>query len=266
MVPREIGLVVRTLLFSAPGRDIRSGVSATRPGSSSTVIGILSGFLSLHDIARSRFAGRGPWSTMALAVRLTSMRALLAALLSLLAGCAAMTSVVLLDPTMLYPPTQSVRILLKPPLEPYVEIAKLESRGLPGEPETALLEDARARAGEVGADAIIVIETSSVYQPPIVVYDPWPPYLPWYRDRWRGYSYWYFPPPFPYLPEPMTFPGGNAYTVRTIAIKFKGEKGDAHLSPPFPKKGVRPLFPYECAAVLASTSVREACAAACSRV
>ena len=154
-------------------------------------------------------------------VRLKPMRVLLAPLLLLLAGCTAMTSVVLLDPKVQYPPTQFVQILLKPPAEPYVEIAKLESHGLPGEPETALLEDARARAGEVGADAILVLESSSVYQPPIIMYEPWPPYLPWYRDRWRGYSFWYYPPPYPYPPEPMALPGGNVYTVRTLAIKFK---------------------------------------------
>jgi hypothetical protein len=149
------------------------------------------------------------------------MRAPIIALLMLLTGCSTMTSVVLLDPKLQYPPTQSVQILLRPPSEAYIEIAKLESRGMPGEPETLLLEDARATAGKLGADAIILHETSSVYQPPILVYEPWPPYLPWYRDRWRGYSFWYYPPPYPYPPEPLTLPGGNVYTVRTIAIKFK---------------------------------------------
>ncbi len=149
------------------------------------------------------------------------MRLALLALMLLAAGCSTMTSVVLLDPTKQYPPTQAVIILLKPPAEPYIEIAKLESRGIVGEPETALLEDAREKAAKLGADAIIVTETSSVYQPPVIFYDPWPPYLPWYQDRWHGYRYWYFPPPFPYPLEPMTFPGGNAYTVRALAIKYK---------------------------------------------
>jgi len=149
------------------------------------------------------------------------MRLLLLILVLLASGCSTMTSVVLLDPTRQYPETQAVTILLKPPTQPYIEIAKLESRGVAGEPETVLLEDARAKAGKLGADAIIVLETTSVYQPPVVVYDPWPPYLPWYQDRWRGYRYWYFPPPFPYPPEPRTFPGGNAYTVRALAIRYK---------------------------------------------
>lgn len=132
-----------------------------------------------------------------------------------------MTHVVVLDPTRQYPETQNVAILLKPPSQPYLELAKLESRGVAGEPETALLEDARTQAKKLGANAIIVLETTSTYQPPVVIYDPWPPLLPWYQDRWRGYRYGYFPPPFPYAYEPRIWPGGNAYTVRALAIRFK---------------------------------------------
>jgi hypothetical protein len=141
----------------------------------------------------------------------------------LLAACATTTSVVMLDPSKQYPPTSSVQILLKAPDRPYVEIAKLESQGIPGEPETAVLEDARERAAKIGADAIIVQESSSVYQPPVVMYDPWPVYMPWYYDRWYGYGYpfWYYPSPFGFQPYAHTLPGGNAYTVRSIAIKFK---------------------------------------------
>jgi hypothetical protein len=139
----------------------------------------------------------------------------------LLAACATTTSVVMLDPSKQYPPTTSVQILLKPPDRPYVEIAKLESQGVPGEPETSVLEDARERAAKIGADAILVQESSSVYQPPIVMYDPWPAYMPWYLDRWHGYPYWYHPSPFAFGPIIHTLPGGNAYTVRSIAIRFK---------------------------------------------
>ena len=143
----------------------------------------------------------------------------------LLAACATTTSVVMLDPAKQYPPTSSVQILLKPPDRPYVEIAKLESQGVAGEPETAVLEDARERAAKIGADAIIVQESSSVYQPPVVMYDPWPAYMPWFYDRWYGYGYpfpyWYYPPPFAFGPYMHTLPGGNAYTVRSIAIRFK---------------------------------------------
>ncbi len=149
------------------------------------------------------------------------MRCVLALLFTaLLAGCGTTTSVVMLDPARQYAPTGSVVILLKPPDKPYVEIAKLESRGVPGEPETSVLEDARERARQLGADAIIVQDSGAVYQPPLVMYDPWPPYLPWYHDRWYGYPYWHYPSPYLFGPQTHTLPGGYAYTVRSIAIKF----------------------------------------------
>jgi len=148
------------------------------------------------------------------------MKTLIALAALVLVGCAATTSVVMLDQTKQYPPSSSVEILLRPPQRPYVEIAKLESTGNIGEPEPKVLEDARKRAQEIGADAIIVIDSSAVYQPPVIVNEPWPPYWPWYYDRWRGYGYGYFPPPYWYALEPQVFPGGNAYTVRSIAIKY----------------------------------------------
>src|SRR5690606_5531795 len=87
------------------------------------------------------------------------MRSLATLLSFLLAACTTTTSVVMLDPAAKHPPTASVEILLKPPERPYVEIAKLESRGVAGEPETSVLEDARERARRLGADAIIVQES-----------------------------------------------------------------------------------------------------------
>ena len=149
------------------------------------------------------------------------MKALIAVVGLLLAGCAATTSVVLLDPSKQYAPSASVEILLKAPQRDYIEIAKLESSGLIGEPEPKVLEDARLRAQEIGADAIIVVESTSVLQPPVIIQEPWPPYLPWYHDRWRGYTYWYYPPPFLYPFATTALPGGNVHTVRSIAIKYR---------------------------------------------
>lgn len=151
------------------------------------------------------------------------MRAFAFCLCLLLAGCASTTSVVMLDPSRQYAPTQSVTILLKPPTRPYVEIAKLESKGQPGEPETEVLEDTRERAQKLGAHAIVVQETTRHYQPPVVVEDPWPPQWLWYYDRWYGYRYWFHPPAFPYYPAARVFPGGQVYIVRSIAIRFSGE-------------------------------------------
>ena len=149
------------------------------------------------------------------------MRIAVVLLALLAAGCAVTTSVVMLDPKAKYEPTDSVEILLQPPKRPYVEIAKLESRGAPGEPETSVREDARETARKIGADAIIVQETVSTYQPPIVMYDPWPAYLPWHYRSWHGYPYWYYPSPFMSGPQTYTVPGGYAYTVRSIAIKYQ---------------------------------------------
>jgi hypothetical protein len=154
------------------------------------------------------------------------MRALIALTALLFGACATTTSVVVLDPAKQYAPTTSAQILLKPPDRPYVEIAKLESRGVVGEPETSVLEDARTRAQQLGADAIIVNESASDYQPPIVMYDPWPAYMPGYYGRWYGYPFWSYPSwrypsPFLFGPEAYALPGGYAYTVRSIAIKFK---------------------------------------------
>jgi hypothetical protein len=95
---------------------------------------------------------------------------------------------------------------------------------LPDEPETAVLEDARERAKQIGAHAIIVQETTSHYQPPVIIDYLWPPQLPWYHDRWFGYRYWFHPPPFAYYPADHVLPGGQVYGVRSIAIRFLGEK------------------------------------------
>lgn len=144
----------------------------------------------------------------------------IAGLMLLLCGCATTTHVVLLDPAVRHAPTASVAILLKPPTRAYVEIAKLESKGLPDEPESAVLEDARERAKQVGAHAIIVQEATRHYQPPVIIEDPWPPQLPWYHDRWFGYRYWFHPPPFAYYPADRVLPGGDVHVVRSIAIRF----------------------------------------------
>jgi hypothetical protein len=158
------------------------------------------------------------------------MRAAIVCLLALLAGCAPTTSVVMLDPARQYAPTTSVRIFLKPPAQPYVEIAKLESKGLPGEPETDVLEDARTRAQALGAHGIVVLETTSHYEPPVVFEDPWLPPYPWYYDRWYGYRYMFRAPlyPYPYYAPERALPGGQVYVVRSVAIRFEGEKEPAN--------------------------------------
>jgi hypothetical protein len=148
------------------------------------------------------------------------LRILFLTLALALAGCGTTTSVVRLDPKAQYAPSESVQILLKAPEKPYVEIAKLESRGVIGETEPSVLEDARERARVLGADALIVLDVDRNYQPPVVTYDPWPPFLPWYYDRWHG-RYWPYPSPFLYGWDTHTFPGGTVYTVRSLAIRYR---------------------------------------------
>lgn len=155
----------------------------------------------------------------------TIRHATLAGLLLLLcAGCATTTSVVVLDPAERHAPTADVRILLEPPDRPHRVIAKLESRGEPGEPHTRVLEHARQRAATLGAHAIVVVETQSRYVPPVVIQDPWPPQWSWYHDRHFGYRYWFRPPPYhPFAMPDRVLPGGEAYVVRSVAIRFEGE-------------------------------------------
>jgi len=150
------------------------------------------------------------------------MRTLLClVLVTLLSGCASVpTHVAVLDPSRRFEPTQNVVVLLRPPERRHVEIAKLESRGAIGEPETALIEDAREKAKALGAHAIVTLETLTQYHPPITVWDPWPPPYPWYRDRWTGMRFWPYGPGFPFGEE-RVLPGGNVLTLRAVAIRFE---------------------------------------------
>ena len=150
------------------------------------------------------------------------MRSLIVTLSLVLTACGTTTSVVRLDPARQYAPTENVQILLKPPDKPYEAIARLESVGTVGEREPEVLEDARERARALGADALIVLDVDRTYHPPIITYDydPWP-YLTFYPGRWHGSRYWPYAPPFLYGWEPRMIPGGHAYTVRSLAIRYQ---------------------------------------------
>lgn len=144
----------------------------------------------------------------------------LAAALLALGGCAGVrTHVALLEPGIAYAATDSVQVLLRPPERKYREIAKLESQGAVGEPETALIEDLREKARRIGAHAVILEDTTVDRRPPVVLWDPWPPPPMWYPYRWYGRGFWHDPYLFPY-DQPRILPGGNAYTVRAIAIRY----------------------------------------------
>jgi hypothetical protein len=133
----------------------------------------------------------------------------------LMAGCATVsTEIVPLSPGLKFAPTASVDILLEKPQRPYREIALLESRGMVGDSEAQLWQDAREKAQALGADALIRVEVHKTMVPPVAVYDPFltPYYSPFYPTPY------FFPYPFP---EYRVFPGGVAYTLKTVAIKYE---------------------------------------------
>lgn len=148
-----------------------------------------------------------------------------AALLALTAACAVNTRVVQLNPAQVYPPTQSVEVLLQKPARPYVEIALLESEGTS---EADLLNDAREKAKALGADAIVRQDLQPVYHEPTAVYDPF--YDPFYYGhyRWRPYPFYgspwgpaWGPYPYPY----RVVGGGYTYVLKALAIKFTAPPG-----------------------------------------
>jgi hypothetical protein len=135
------------------------------------------------------------------------------------AGCTTVsTDVVTLGSGPSLAPSQSVEILLEKPQRPYREIALLESRGVVGDGEAALWQDAREKAQGLGADALIRLEVDKTIQPPTVVYDPFfsPFYAPYYMHDY------FFPP---YFTEYHVIPGGVVYTLKTIAIKYGMKNG-----------------------------------------
>lgn len=154
-------------------------------------------------------------------LRLTLIAAALAA--PLITSCATVsTQVVPLDPALKFAPSQRVDILLEKPQRPYTQIALLESRGIIGGGEAELLEDARAKAQELGADAIVRLEVQETVQPPVTVYDPL--YSPFFSPYFP-YRHPYFYPP--YHGEYRVIGGGTVYTLKAVAIKFVTESGEA---------------------------------------
>lgn len=134
-------------------------------------------------------------------------------------GCATVsTQVVRLDPSLRFAPSERVEILLEKPRRPYTEIALLESRGIAGGGEAELLEAAREKARELGADAVVRLEVDKTVQPPVAVYEPI--FSPFYYP-YPFYRYPYVYPPF--YGEYRLIGGGTVYTLRALAIKYDKE-------------------------------------------
>ena len=110
-------------------------------------------------------------------------------------GCAT-TSVLILDESKQYPPSQYTAILEDTPTEPHIVIAQLETRGAVGTSLPQILESMRDEAKTIGADAIIPTEDVSEKQQTGIIYNPW----------LGGYQ---------------TLPGGKVPVIRGLAIKYK---------------------------------------------
>ncbi len=162
-------------------------------------------------------------------MRLEDKRGFACALLvATLAGCASVaTRVTVLDPAQKFAPTQNVTVLLDLPPQPHSKIALIEAQGMVGGGEAELFEEARKKAQALGADAIVRLEVTSVYQPPIRVYDPWygNAFYSRYRFPYRPFGYYPFAyGPFPYS-EYRWVAGGDVKTLKAVAIKYA--PGDA---------------------------------------
>ena len=124
------------------------------------------------------------------------------ALCAVIGGCASVaTQITLLDPAQKFPPSGHVSIVFEYPPQPYIKLALIEAQGMAGGSEAALLEEARKRAAALGADAVVRLEVTSFYQPPVLVYDP--TYSNMFYPHHR-YAYRYFypqPSPGPFFPR-----------------------------------------------------------------
>ncbi|MEO7727185.1 MAG: hypothetical protein ABIS45_08020 [Burkholderiales bacterium] len=139
----------------------------------------------------------------------------------------------LLDPAQkIAPATENVVILLEYPARAYTKIALIEAQGGVGGSEPPLLEVARKRAQALGADALVRIEVTAEYQPPVRVWDPayTNTFYPRYRYPYRALNY----PPYALTPFPYDsyrwVGGGNVQTLKAVAIKFTD--GDQRSAPP----------------------------------
>jgi hypothetical protein len=97
----------------------------------------------------------------ALRPRLAALHAA-ALLAALLAGCASQQEVtVQRETTQTFAPTTLVEVLPALPAQGYVRIAVLDAQSQPGTPEAQLLAQLQAKAGALGANAIVVQNLST---------------------------------------------------------------------------------------------------------
>ena len=156
-----------------------------------------------------------------------TFRLIIALAVAVLAGCASVaTDVTIFDPVHKFAPTENVMILLDYPPQPYVKVALIEARGTLGGSEAELFAEARKRARELGADALVRLEVNAVYQPPVRVYDPAYDFPSYSRYRYPYRPFYYPPYGFPLFPYDSYrwVGGGTVQTLKAVAIKYKDEQ------------------------------------------
>ena len=164
-------------------------------------------------------------------MRLPATSAHALALLAIsLAGCASVaTEITVLDPAQKFAPTEHVVILFDYPPQPYVKIALIEAQGSIGGSEAELLEEARKRARALGADAVVRLEVTAVYRPPVRVYDP--AYANMFYPRYRYPFRSLYDPPYSFSPFPYDgyrwVGGGDVQTLKAVAIRYADKPAPA---------------------------------------
>jgi hypothetical protein len=152
---------------------------------------------------------------------MNTFRSLLLIAALLLSACTTVsTKVVELKPEQKFPPTKSVEVLMQKPERGYVDIALIESSGTS---EADMLNDAREKARELGADAIVRLETERMYNPPVAVYDPW--YDPFFYGHY-GWGRPWVPPYYHPWSHYRVVGGYYSYVMKAVAIRYT-DKGSA---------------------------------------
>ena len=122
------------------------------------------------------------------------MRMSMLAIVSLIVLSCTSAGVILLDPSKSYPPTTNVELLLTEPTRPYEIIAIINATGSIYNTEAQIMETARNKAGEVGANALYIADNQQRYQAPQQV------------TNFDG--------------SPLTIPGGYTTKVKILAIRY----------------------------------------------
>ncbi len=122
------------------------------------------------------------------------MRILVLVFLALIVLSCASSGVILLDPSKTYPPTTNVELLLVEPTRAYEIIAIINAAGSIYNTEAQIMESAREKAKEIGANALFIAINQQRFQAPQQV------------TNFDG--------------SPLTIPGGYTTQIKILAIRY----------------------------------------------